>query len=553
MTDEQFDYVIVGAGSAGCVLANRLTEDGRHSVLVLEFGGSDRSIFVQMPTALSIPMNMQRYNWGYHTEPEPALDGRRLHTPRGKVLGGSSSINGLVYIRGNPHDFDRWQSEGAAGWSYADVLPYFRRAETRLDGGDAYRGESGPLQTRYGLLTNPLHAAWLKAGQQAGYPYTQDINGYQQEGVGRFDMTVGGGRRCSAANAYLRPAMQRPNLSVRTQALATRVLFEGRRAVGVEYQRGGQLRTVRARREVIVSTGPINAPQLLKLSGVGPAAELRELGIPVIHALPGVGENLQDHLEFYLQMACREPVSLYSALNLWSRALIGIRWILRKDGLGATNHFETGGFVRSRAGIEYPDIQYHFLPLAMSYDGSSLASEHGFQAHVGPMRTKSRGWVRLRSRDPRSPPSILFNYMSQPDDRAEMRACVRLTREIFAQPAFDRFRGREIQPGADVTSDEAIDAFVRGKAESAYHPCGSCRMGAADDPGAVVDAQLRVLGVEALRVVDSSIMPSVTTGNLNAPTIMLAEKAADHVLGRPLLAPSSAPYYIAPNWQTAQR
>ncbi len=553
MSDEQFDYVIVGAGSAGCVLANRLTADGRHSVLVLEYGGSDRSIFVQMPTALSIPMNMPRYNWGYHTQPEPGLGGRRLHTPRGKVLGGSSSINGLVYIRGNPHDFDRWQAEGAAGWSYSQVLPYFRRAETRFDGGDDYRGDSGPLQTRYGMLTNPLHAAWLAAGQQAGYAYTKDNNGYQQEGVGRFDMTVGQGRRSSAANAYLRPAMQRPNLTVRTHAFATRVVFEGKRAVGVEYERSGKRQIAKARCAVIVCTGPINSPQLLKLSGIGPADELRQHGIPVVHALPGVGENLQDHLEFYFQMACREPVSLYSALSLWRRALIGIRWILRKDGLGATNHFETGGFIRSRAGIEYPDIQYHFLPLAMSYDGSSLASEHGFQAHVGPMRSKSRGWVRLRSRDPRNPPDIVFNYMAHPDDQSEMRACVRLTREIFAQPAFERFRGREIQPGAEITSDAAIDAFVRAKVESAYHPCGSCKMGAKDDPTAVLDPQLRVLGVEALRVVDSSIMPSVTTGNLNAPTIMLAEKAADHILDRPLLESSGAPYYTATNWQTAQR
>lgn len=553
MSDEIFDYVIVGAGSAGCVLANRLTEDGRYRVLLLEHGGSDRSIFVQMPTALSIPMNTSRYNWRYHTEPEPGLGGRSLHTPRGKVLGGSSSINGLVYIRGNPHDFDRWQEEGASGWSYAQVLPYFRRAETRLDGGDAYRGDSGPLQTRYGLLTNPLHDAWLKAGQQAGYPYTADVNGRQQEGVGRFDMTVGGGRRSSTANAYLRPALQRRNLCVRTHALVTRVLFEGRRASGVEYERGGASHVVRAAREVIVSGGPINSPQLLKLSGVGPADELRSHGIPLVHELAGVGENLHDHLEFYLQMACREPVSLYSALSLWSRAGIGIRWILRKDGLGATNHFETGGFIRSRAGVRYPDIQIHFLPLAMNYDGSSPAKEHGFQAHVGPMRTKSRGWVRLRSREPRAAPSILFNYLSHPDDWTEMRACVRLAREIFAQPAFDRYRGREMQPGADVTTDAAIDAFVRDKTESAYHPCGSCKMGTASDPAAVVDSQLRVLGVEGLRVVDSSIMPSVTTGNLNAPTIMLAEKAADHILDRPLLAPSDAPYFTAANWRDAQR
>jgi choline dehydrogenase len=553
MGQEVFDYVIVGAGSAGCVLANRLTEDGRYTVLLLEHGGSDRSIFIQMPTALSIPMNTRRYNWQYHTEPEPALGGRSLHTPRGKVLGGSSSINGLVYIRGNPHDFDRWQEEGASGWSYAQVLPYFRRAETRFDGGDAYRGDSGPLHTRYGLLTNPLHDAWLQAGQQAGYPYTADVNGRQQEGMGRFDMTVGGGRRCSAANAYLRPALRRPNLRVRAHALVTRVLFDGKRASGVEYERGGARHAVRAAREVIVSGGPINSPQLLKLSGIGPADELRNHGIPVVHALAGVGENLHDHLEFYFQMACLEPVSLYTALSPWSKAGIGIRWILRKDGLGATNHFETGGFIRSRAGVRYPDIQFHFLPLAMNYDGSSPAKEHGFQAHVGPMRSKSRGWVRLRSRDPRTAPAILFNYMSHPDDWTEMRACVRLTREIFAQPAFDRYRGREIQPGPAVTSDEAIDAFVRDKVESAYHPCGTCRMGAAGDPAAVVDSQLRVSGVEGLRVVDSSIMPSVTTGNLNAPTIMLAEKAADHILDRPLLAPSDAPYFTAANWRDAQR
>ncbi len=553
MSDEIFDYVIVGAGSAGCVLANRLTEDGRYSVLLLEHGGSDRSIFVQMPTALSIPMNTRRYNWRYRTESEPALGGRSLHTPRGKVLGGSSSINGLVYIRGNPHDFDRWQEEGASGWSFAQVLPYFRRAETRLDGGDAYRGDAGPLQTRYGLLTNPLHDTWLQAGQQAGYAYTTDVNGRQQEGVGRFDMTVGDGRRSSTANAYLRPALKRSKLSVRTHSLVTRVLFEDRRASGVEYERGGTRHAVRAAREVIVSGGPINSPQLLKLSGLGPADELRGHGIPIVHALAGVGENLQDHLEFYLQMACREPVSLYSALSTWSKAGIGIRWILRKDGLGATNHFETGGFIRSRAGVRYPDIQFHFLPLAMNYDGSSPAKEHGFQAHVGPMRSRSRGWVRLRSREPRAAPAILFNYMSDPDDWTEMRACVRLAREIFAQPAFDRYRGREIQPGAGVTTDEAIDAFVRDKTESAYHPCGSCKMGADSDPSAVVDSQLRVLGVEGLRVVDSSIMPSVTTGNLNAPTIMLAEKAADHILDRPLLEPSAAPYFTAANWRDAQR
>jgi choline dehydrogenase len=552
MANDSFDTVIVGAGSAGCVLADRLSADGTRRVLLLEYGGSDRSIFIQMPSALSIPMNMPKYNWFYHTEPEPHLNGRSMHTPRGKVLGGSSSINGLVYIRGNPHDFERWQEEGAAGWSYSDVLPYFRRAEKREEGGDDYRGANGKLQTRYGTLKNPLHAAWLAAAGQAGYPQSADVNGFQQEGFGRMDMTVGGGRRCSAANAYLRPAMRRPNLKVLTHALATRIVFEGRRARALEYTHAGSTHRVECE-ELILCGGPVNSPQLLKLSGVGPAAELRSHGIDVVHDLPGVGENLQDHLEFYFQVACKEPITLYSSIDMWSRALIGARWLLRKDGLGATNHFETCGFIRSRAGIAYPDIQYHFLPMAVAYDGSTLAQEHGFQAHVGPMRTKSRGWVRLASGNPLDKPRILFNYLSEPDDWTEMRACVRLTREIFAQAAFDRYRGRELQPGAEVQTDEQIDAFIRAKVESAYHPSCSCKMGSADDPMAVVDPQTRVYGLEGLRIVDSSIMPSVTTGNLNAPTIMLAEKAADHILGKGMLAPENAPFYAASNWRTAQR
>ena len=550
---ESFDYIVVGSGSAGSVLANRLTEDGRNTVLVLEYGGSDRSVLIQMPAALSIPMNMARYSWRYESEPEPHLGDRRMHCPRGKVIGGSSSINGLVYVRGNPLDFERWEEEGASGWAYRDVLPYFRRAEARQEGGDAWRGQDGPLATRYGSLENPLYQTFIRAAAEAGYPTTEDINGAQQEGFGRMDMTVKNGVRWSTANAYLKPAMTRSNLDVRTHALATSILFEGRRAVGIRYEQGGVSHDVRARREVILSGGPINSPQLLKLSGIGPADELQELDIPVVADRPGVGENLQDHLEFYFQLACTQPITLYAWSGLVGKGMVGAQWLTTGGGLGASNHFESCGFIRSRPGIRYPDIQYHFLPMAVTYDGTGLASEHGFQAHVGPMRSKSRGHVRLASRDPHVHPTIRFNYMSHDDDWTEMRACVRLTREIFAQPAFAPYRGREIQPGADVVSDEQIDAFIRAKVESAYHPSCSCKMGAASDRMAVVDPQTRVIGVEGLRVVDSSIMPSVTTGNLNAPTIMIGEKAADHILGRPMLSASNARYHVAENWQTAQR
>jgi len=547
----EFDYIIVGAGSAGCVLANRLTEDPDVSVLLLEYGGGDSSIFIQMPTALSIPMNMGKYNWHYETEPEPGLKGRRLHCPRGKVLGGSSSINGMVYVRGNALDFDTWAEMGAEHWSYADVLPYFRKAECRAEGGNDYRGDSGPLHTCNGTLENPLYSTFVEAGIQAGYWKTDDMNGYQQEGFGRMDMTVYRGQRWSCANAYIHPVRATRKLTIMLNALAHKVTLRDGRAVGVVFERGGNMLEARARREVILSGGPINSPQLLMLSGIGPAAHLRAVGVPVVRDLPGVGRNLQDHLEMYFQQECTQPITLNKVMNPWSKFLIGTKWFFTKGGLGATNHFETGAFIRSRPGVRWPDIQYHFLAGAFSYDGNAVAGTHGFQAHVGSMRSKSRGWVQLASADPRAKARVFFNYMSHEEDWLEMRAAVRLTREIFAQPAFDPYRGEELQPGPEVQTDEEIDDFVRGSVESAFHPCGTCRMGT--DAMAVVDPQCRVRGVEGLRVVDSSIMPQVTTGNLNAPTIMIGEKAADHIKGKGMLQRSEAPYRAAEDWQTRQR
>ena len=555
MTDT-FDYIIVGAGSAGCVMAARLTEDPSVRVLVLEAGGSDRSPVIQMPSALSIPMNSPRYDWRFHTEPEPHLDGRRLHVPRGKVVGGSSSINGMVYVRGNALDYDGWEDGGATGWGWRHVLPYFRRAEAREEGGDQWRGADGPLHTSYGPMENPLYGVFVKAAREAGYAVTPDVNGYRQEGFGRMDRTIHKGRRWSTANAYLKPAMGRPNLAVRTQALTTRIVFDGRRAVGVAYRPGGGRGPetfARASREVIVAAGAINAPHLLILSGIGPGEALQRAGLTVTADRPGVGGNLQDHMEFYFQMSCPQPITLYSAMNPLAKALIGMRWLAFRDGLGATNHFESCGFIRSRAGVRWPDIQYHFLPAAIAYDGSALVTAHGFQAHVGTMRSKSRGAVTLRSPDPLDAPSIRFNYMSHPDDWEEMRACVRLTREIFSQPAFDPYRGEELSPGADVVDDHAIDAFLRRRLESAYHPCGTCRMGPPEDPSSVVDPQLRVIGVEGLRVADASVIPLITTGNLNAPTIMIGEKASDLILGREPLPASNVPVFVAEDWETRQR
>ncbi|WP_125560433.1 choline dehydrogenase [Pseudoalteromonas rubra] len=547
-----FDYIIVGAGSAGCVLANRLSANPQHRVLLLETGGSDKSIFIQMPTALSIPMNTDKYAWQFHTEPEPYLDNRVMHCPRGKVLGGSSSINGMVYVRGHAKDFDEWQQHGAQGWDYQACLPYFKRAESWYLGDDPYRGNDGPLGTNNGNeMANPLYRAFIEAGAQAGYATTQDYNGEQQEGFGPMHMTVKDGRRCSASRAYLDPVKGRDNLTIVTGALVHKVLLEGKRAVGVEYQCKGKIHSASAERRVILSAGPIGSPHLLQLSGIGDQATLQAAGVEVKHHLPGVGKNLQDHLEFYFQYKCKQPITLNGKLDWFSKGLIGARWLLNKSGLGATNHFESCAFIRSKEGVEWPDLQYHFLPAAIRYDGKSAFDGHGFQVHIGHNKPKSRGEVTLKSADPTQAPKIQFNYLAHQDDIEGFRACVRLTREIIEQPAFDAYRDGEIQPGKGVQSDAEIDAFVRQAVESAYHPSCSCKMG--EDDMAVVDSNTQVHGIDGLNVVDSSIFPTIPNGNLNAPTIMVAEKAADIILGQPALKANNAQVAIARQWQTVQR
>jgi choline dehydrogenase len=549
------DYVIVGAGSAGCAMAYRLSEAGK-SVLVIEHGGTDAGPFIQMPGALSYPMNMKRYDWGYRTEPEPHLNDRRLACPRGKVIGGSSSINGMVYVRGHACDYDHWRDQGAEGWGYADVLPYFKRLESWDDGGHggdaSWRGQDGPLHVGRGRMANPLTRAFVKAGGQAGYPLTDDYNGQQQEGFGPFEMTVWKGQRWSAANAYLKPALKRENCDL-IRGLVQKVVIENGRATGVEAIIKGRRQVVRARAEVILAASSINSPKLLMLSGIGPGAHLAEHGIDVVADRPGVGANLQDHLELYIQMAASQPVSLYKYWNLFGKAWVGANWLLNRKGPGASNQFESCGFIRSRAGVDYPDVQFHFLPIAVRYDGQAAAEGHGFQAHVGPMRSPSRGTVSLRSADPGDDPVIRFNYMSHEEDWRDFRSCIRLTREIFAQEAFKPFLRHEIQPGADVQSDDELDAFIREHAESAYHPCGTCRMGRRDDPGAVVDSEARVIGVEGLRVADSSIFPRITNGNLNAPSILVGEKVSDHVLGLAPLPPDNSVPWIHPDWRNSQR
>ena len=547
------DFVVVGAGSGGSAVAFRLAEAG-HSVAVIEFGGSDAGPFIQMPGALSYPMNMKRYDWGMASEPEPGLGNRSLVTPRGKVIGGSSSINGMVYVRGHARDYDYWAESGADGWSFADVLPYFKRlehwhGEADAGGGGEWRGRNGPLHISRGPRANPLFDAFIEAGRQAGYPVTPDYNGRQQEGFGAMEATIRRGVRWSAARAYLKPALKTGRVTL-VRGLAARVVIADHRAIGVALSDG---RVITAGREVILAASSLNTPKLLMLSGIGPAAHLAEHGIAVIADRPGVGANLQDHLELYLQYATKKPITLFKYWNLWGKAWVGAQWMFLGRGPGASNQFESCGFIRSAAGVDYPDIQYHFLPIAVRYDGKAVAEGHGFQTHVGPMRSKSRGTVRLRSADPADNPVIRFNYMSHPDDWTEFRAAIRLTREIIGQPAMAQHVKHEIQPGADVQSDDELDAFIREHAESAFHPCGTARMGRRDDPMAVVDSQGRVIGVDGLRVADSSVFPRITNGNLNGPSILVGEKMADHILGRDPLPASNLEPWINPDWATAQR
>ena len=547
-----YDYIIVGAGSAGCVLANRLSEDSSNKVLLLETGGSDKSIFIKMPTALSIPMNTDKYAWQFHTQPEPYLDNRKMHCPRGKVLGGSSSINGMVYVRGHAKDFDEWQQHGANGWDYQSCLPYFQKAESFYLGENAYRGGKGPLGVNNGNeMQNPLYTTFIKAGVEAGYASTDDYNASQQEGFGPMHMTVKNGVRSSASREYLDPVKSRSNLTVITGALAQKVILDGKKATGIEYKVNGNVQTAHAAKEVVLSAGPIGSPHILQLSGIGDKDILEKAGVEVKHHLPGVGQNLQDHLEFYFQYKCKQPITLNGKLGLISKGLIGAKWLLTRKGLGATNHFESCAFIRSKPGVEWPDIQYHFLPAAMRYDGRSAFAGHGFQVHVGHNKPKSRGSVTIQSANPEQPPQILFNYLQHKDDIEGFRACVRLTRDIIEQSAFDDYRDEEIQPGKHIQTDEEIDAFVRQAVESAYHPSCSCKMG--EDNMAVVNSNTQVHGIEGLRVVDSSIFPTVPNGNLNAPTIMVAEKAADIILGNVALQKANAHVAMTQNWQETQR
>ena len=549
---KSYDYIVVGAGSAGAIVASRLSEDSTCTVLLLEYGGSDHSIFLRMPTALGIPMNTKKYNWGFESITEPHVNNRRMNCPRGKVVGGSSSINGMVYVRGNPLDYDEWESSGATGWNYQNCLPYFKKLENHQCLSSEYTGNDGPVAVSGGNnMRNPLYRAFINAGVEAGYTETEDYNGFRQEGFGQKFMNVDKGIRASTGHAYLKKAKKRPNLTVVKHALVTKVLFDDKTATGVKCDIRGDIKKFTANKEVILCAGSIGTPQLLQVSGVGPRDVLEAASIELIHESPGVGQNLQDHLEFNFQYRCKEPITLNSELGLFKKALIGARWLLFKTGLGRSNHFESCAFIRSKAGVKWPDIQYHFLPGAITYDGTVAFKGHGFQVHVGHNKPTSRGHVRVTSKDIKKHPDILFNYLETEEDKQGFRDCVRLTREIMSQVAMSRYRGEVIQPTDDVQDDDQIDAFVRDAVDSAYHPSCSCKMGI--DPMSVVDPDLKVHGLSRLRIVDSSVFPTIPNGNLNAPTMMLAERGADLIKGSTIQPKHRASVYINEHWQTSQK